>query len=175
MYSVYSETCMYRGLVHPRLGQLREAALVRALEFGCAREGRARAGCRSTASLRTKILDRRGLDSSRILILRGGIILSIGNFPEIVSQRIFVRIILVGRLGVPCCDQRQGQPGAARGSQGQPGAARGSQGQPGAARGSQGQPGAVRGSQGQPGAARGSQGQPGAARGGGATHAERHP
>ena len=34
-----------------------------------------------TANLRTKILDFGGLDSSRILSLRGGILMSIGNFP----------------------------------------------------------------------------------------------
>ena len=73
--------------------------------LGCGRE---RDLCRSwsregedmRANLRTKILDFRGFDSSRILILRGGILMSIGNFPEILSQRILVGIILVGRLGV---------------------------------------------------------------------------
>ena len=40
-----------------------------------------------TANLRTKILDFRGFDSSRILILRGGILISIGNFPESLSRR----------------------------------------------------------------------------------------
>ena len=54
----------------------------------------------STANLRTKILDSRGFDSSRVSILRGGIIMSIGNFPECLSQAILVGIILVGRLGV---------------------------------------------------------------------------
>ena len=53
-----------------------------------------------TANLRAKILDFRGFDSSRILILRGGILMSIGNVPESLSQRILVGIILVGRLGV---------------------------------------------------------------------------
>ena len=41
-----------------------------------------------------------GLTSSRILILRGGILMSIGNFPEILSQAILAGIILVWRLGV---------------------------------------------------------------------------
>ena len=41
-----------------------------------------RAGSR-TANLCTKILDFRGFDSSRILISRGGILMSIGDFPEI--------------------------------------------------------------------------------------------
>ena len=53
-----------------------------------------------TATLRTKILDFRGFDSSRILSLRGGILMSIGNFPEVLSQGILEEIILVGRLGV---------------------------------------------------------------------------
>ena len=45
------------------------------------------------------ILDCRGFDSSIILIIRGGILMSIGNFPEIQSQRILRGTILVGRLG----------------------------------------------------------------------------
>ena len=54
----------------------------------------------TTADLRTKILEFRGLGSSRILILRGGILVSIGNFTESLSQAISVGIILVGVLGV---------------------------------------------------------------------------
>ena len=42
----------------------------------------------------------RGFDSSRILISRGGILMLIWNFLEILSQAILVGIILVGRLGV---------------------------------------------------------------------------
>ena len=38
--------------------------------------------------------------SSIILILRGGTLMSIGNFPEFLSQQILVGIVLVGRLGV---------------------------------------------------------------------------
>ena len=53
-----------------------------------------------TANLRTKILDFRGIDSSIILVLRGGIPRPMGNFPEIKSQPILVWIILVGRLSV---------------------------------------------------------------------------
>ena len=62
-----------------------------------------------TANLRTKILDFRGFDSSRILILRGRIFMSMGNFPDVLSQRILVGIILVGRLGVnrPSCSARK--------------------------------------------------------------------
>ena len=43
-----------------------------------------------TANLRTKILDFRGFDSNIILILRGGILMSVGDFLEIVSQAILV-------------------------------------------------------------------------------------
>ena len=41
-----------------------------------------------TANLRTKILDFRGFDSSIILILRGGILMSMGNSLESLSQAI---------------------------------------------------------------------------------------
>ena len=54
----------------------------------------------TTANLRTEILDFRGFDSSRLLILRGGIPWPIGNYQESLSQRILVGNILVGRLGV---------------------------------------------------------------------------
>ena len=53
----------------------------------------------STANLRTKTLDFRGFDSSRVLILTGGIIMPIGQIPESLSQAILVWIILVRRLG----------------------------------------------------------------------------
>ena len=53
-----------------------------------------------TANLRTKILDFGGFDSGGILILRGGTLMSIGNFPQSLSQQILAGIILVGRLGV---------------------------------------------------------------------------
>ena len=53
-----------------------------------------------TANLRAKILDFRGFDSSRIVILRGGILMSIGNFPESLSQAILAGRFSVGRLGV---------------------------------------------------------------------------
>ena len=52
------------------------------------------------ANLRTKILDFGGFDSSIILISRGGILMSIGDFPESLSQRILAGRFLVGRLGV---------------------------------------------------------------------------
>ena len=54
----------------------------------------------NAANLRTKILDFRGFDSSRILISRGGILMFIGNFPESVGQRISVWRCLVWRLAV---------------------------------------------------------------------------
>ena len=53
----------------------------------------------STANLRTKIVDFGGVDSSVAFILRGGMLMPIGDFPETLSQRILVGIILVGRLG----------------------------------------------------------------------------
>ena len=54
----------------------------------------------TTANLRTTIMDFRGFDSSRILILRGGIPMPIGNFPESLSQAILVGIVIAGSLGV---------------------------------------------------------------------------
>ena len=51
-----------------------------------------------TADLRTKILDFRGFDSGTIFILTGGILMSIGEFPERSSQAILAGIILVERL-----------------------------------------------------------------------------
>ena len=45
-------------------------------------------------------LDFRGFDSSRLLILRVGILMSIGNFPESLSQAMLVGTMSVGRLGV---------------------------------------------------------------------------
>ena len=53
-----------------------------------------------TANLPTNIADFRGFDSSIILIYRGGIVMSIGNWPESLSQAMLVGIILVGSLGV---------------------------------------------------------------------------
>ena len=49
-----------------------------------------------TGNLRTKILDFRVFDSSVILVLRGGILIPIRQFPKSLRQAI-----LVGRLGVP--------------------------------------------------------------------------
>ena len=46
-----------------------------------------------TANLRTKILDFRGFYSSIILTLRGGVLMSIGNLPEVLSQRILAGMI----------------------------------------------------------------------------------
>ena len=44
------------------------------------------------------ILDFRGFDSSGIFILRAGILMSIRDFPEVLSQQILADIILVGRF-----------------------------------------------------------------------------
>ena len=61
---------------------------------------RRRLGGWSTANLPTNIMEFRGFDSSITLILRSGILMSIGNFPESLSQAILAGIMLVGRLGV---------------------------------------------------------------------------
>ena len=45
-----------------------------------------REGAVGTANLRTRILDFRGFDSSIILMLRAGILISIEKFPEVLSQ-----------------------------------------------------------------------------------------
>ena len=47
---------------------------------------------RSTANLRTKILDFRGFETSRILILRGRVLMPEGNSPESLSRAILVGI-----------------------------------------------------------------------------------
>ena len=47
----------------------------------------------STPNLPTNIVDFRGFE-------RGGILMSIGDFPETFSQAMLVGIMLVGRLGV---------------------------------------------------------------------------
>ena len=52
------------------------------------------------ANLCTTILDFRGFDSNIILILRGGILMSIGDFQQVLSQGVVAGIILVGRFGV---------------------------------------------------------------------------
>ena len=51
----------------------------------------------STANLGTNTVDFRGFDSSIILILRGGIVMSIGDLPESLSQAILGGIMLVGK------------------------------------------------------------------------------
>ena len=52
------------------------------------------------AQLPTNIVDFTGFDSSIILIQRGGILMSIGNLPESLSQAMLVGTMLVGGLGV---------------------------------------------------------------------------
>ena len=46
------------------------------------------------------MFDFRGFDSSIILMLRGGILRPMGDFPEMLSGEILVGILLVGRLDV---------------------------------------------------------------------------
>ena len=53
-----------------------------------------------TANPSAKIVDFRGLDSSTILILLGGIPRPIGDFPESLTQAMLVGTMLVGGLGV---------------------------------------------------------------------------
>ena len=53
-----------------------------------------------TANFPTNIMEFRGFDSSIILILRGGILMSIGDFPESLSQAMLAGVTLVGGLGV---------------------------------------------------------------------------
>ena len=53
-----------------------------------------------TADLRTKVMTFGGFDSCITFISRCGILMSIGIFPESLSQQILVGRILVGRLGV---------------------------------------------------------------------------
>ena len=48
-----------------------------------------------TANLRTNIMDFRGLDSSNILMLRGGIPRPKGNSPESLSQAILVLVGII--------------------------------------------------------------------------------
>ena len=54
----------------------------------------------ATANLRTKILDFRGFDSRIILILRGGVLMSIGDFPESLSQQILAGTIFFREIMV---------------------------------------------------------------------------
>ena len=51
-----------------------------------------RTSIHSKANLRTKILDFRGFDSNGVLILRGGILKSIGSFPQNVESTHLSRI-----------------------------------------------------------------------------------
>ena len=53
------------------------------------------------ACIPTNTMDFRGFESSINLILRVGILMSIGDFPESLSQAILVGTMLVGGLGVP--------------------------------------------------------------------------
>ena len=65
-----------------------------------------------TANLITKILDFIGFESSIILTLRGGILMSIGISPEVLSQGILAGMILAGRLGMQGCVQESDSSGA---------------------------------------------------------------
>ena len=69
------------------------------------------------ANLRTKILGFRVSDSSRILILRVGVPMSIGKLP-VLSQQILAGTILVGRSGVRSVSQGRALRSARRGPAG---------------------------------------------------------
>ena len=53
-----------------------------------------------TPNLPTNIVDFRGFASSIILIERDGILMSIGNFPQSLTQAMLVGTMLVGGLGI---------------------------------------------------------------------------
>ena len=64
------------------------------------------------ANLRTKILGFGGFDPSRVLILRGGVLMSTGTSLELLSQAILVGMILhththtyTHKLRPPSCEQ----------------------------------------------------------------------
>ena len=63
-----------------------------------------------TPNLPTNIVDFRGFDSSTILNLRGGILMSIGDFPESLSQAMLVGVMFVEGLGVSDDTDDQGSP-----------------------------------------------------------------
>ena len=50
---------------------------------------------RPTANLRTEILDFRGSDSSRVSIFRGGMLMPIGNLPEMSSPCVILLLLLI--------------------------------------------------------------------------------
>ena len=79
-----------------RAGAAETAAALRCMSILCIRI------CYS-ANLPTNIVGFGGLDSSIILIQRGGILRSIGDFPESLRQAMLVGTMLVGRLGVYAC------------------------------------------------------------------------
>ena len=56
-----------------------------------------------TQSPYTNIVDIRGFDSNIISFLRGGILMSKGNFPESLSPAMLVGVMLVGGLDVVNC------------------------------------------------------------------------
>ena len=117
--SVVPSTPVLRTMLE---GLARSQAAVRAARRAELRPPAARHGVRPIAPgfsygqspYSTNIMDFRGFDSSIILILRGGIRMSIGDFPECLSHAILVGIMLVGRLGVAplLCPPWEGGRGA---------------------------------------------------------------
>ena len=88
--------------------------IIRPEAVGCAPSWQARCRRGDTANLRTKILDFGGFVSSIVSILRGGILMSTGDFPESLSQAILVGVMLVGRLGVHARGDRDQDQGRKR-------------------------------------------------------------
>ena len=74
----------HQDLPHSESTPVVRAGMVQSIELG-----------QTTPNLLTSIMDFRGLDSSMILILRPRILMSIGDFPESLSQAILVGIMLV--------------------------------------------------------------------------------
>ena len=66
-------------------------------------QGQAHSQYYASANLRTKILDFRGFDSSRILVLRGGILMSIGEIPSNCESTNLSRDNLSREIGRICC------------------------------------------------------------------------
>ena len=79
--------------IQPRLVSVKTCVLIACFANAC-----------TTPNLPTNIVDFKGLDSSAIFISKGGILMSIGNLPESLSQAMLVGIMLVGRLGVALQD-----------------------------------------------------------------------
>ena len=68
---------------------------------------------RHAANFPSNIVGFRGFDSSIILIIRGSILVPIGDFPESLSRAVLVGIMLLGRFGVSGHARPTSPPGGA--------------------------------------------------------------